>query len=179
VTVVRESLDARIARLRREREELDREIAAAEMERERRVVEKRRLYDRFEDIRKHRGRIYSTWFRAYGTTGRHGDFDETDTGTAAYQRLEALIYSFTEDESGLEFPAAFRSQQGSILGQVKWRGLRRLETIIAELNAVLGIDPEDFREVYPVWSYRYFVLEQLVPGDEGEIIFDTGNVRGQ
>jgi len=55
------------------------------------------------------------------------------------------------------------------IGQVKFKGVRTEKSLIEELNDTLNIEdfkgrPQDFRQVYSYWSYRYLVIEELRTG---------------
>jgi hypothetical protein len=174
--MVRESTGERVERLRKElaeaEEDLRLEAAAA---RERTMVASE------EEIVQRRGRIYSTWFKAEGNM-EGADFSgvkKDDKDPSLYQLMANMMLEFDEDPEGMRWASAFNSAK--TLGQVKWKGVRTLASLMRKLNRRLDeaeTGDFDFREVYTVWSYRFFVLEQLAPGDEGGIIFDTGVVRG-
>lgn len=91
--------------------------------------------------------------------------------------LDALRRDLDVDEYSV--PLAFASNHGMILGQVRWEGIVRLDSLIRDLNLQLQAEGTevsgfDFRDVYPVWSYTYKVIETIggvdfvVPGSETE-----------
>ena len=100
-----------------------------------------------------KGATYKTYFRAKGT---FGDITEESP---------QLLFDDVEE---IGAPAAFYSNHGAILGQVRWDGIVPLETLIRRLNGALQYLGEetrgfDFREAYPSWSYGYRVIEFLGP----------------
>lgn len=114
-----------------------------------------------------KGATYATYFRALGTFANNADVYNRD-----------LIYSDV-DEIGA--PAAWYSNQGLILGQVKWRGIVALEELLDRLNLALQFAGEeiagfDFRNVYPVWSFKYQVVEFLGPTER--VIKEFQDSRG-
>lgn len=100
------------------------------------------------------GARYTTWFRAQGTMGE-APRDE------AYARMAAML---DEDIEETPAPAAFYSNQGTILKRVRWPGIKPLDDIIDDLNDKLQFKGEetpdfDFRDIYSRWEYRYQVVE--------------------
>ncbi len=135
---------ARIAELKRieadakrEREQMEGKVAAQEPP----------VRD-LKNFRRREGFQYSTWFKAFGTFG-----DLRDLGDSP-----ALLGDMEELED-FDVPAAFYSS--SKLGKVKWNGVRDREDLIRELNKVSEWAPEDFRDVYPRWEYRYYRAEMV------------------
>lgn len=106
-----------------------------------------------------RGARYSTWFRAMGTMGSAADLKDP--------YLQNLLEDNLEEFGA---PAQFYSNQGGLLGQVKFAGRVPLEVLIDRLNLALQFVGEesrdfDFRIAYRRWSYRYQIIETLGPTD--------------
>lgn len=76
----------------------------------------------------------------------------------------AGVYEETNEEFAA--PTMFFSQEGLLLGQVKFKGIVTLDTMIDDLNDKLQFSGEgsadfDFRTAYPRWSYEYQVVETI------------------
>lgn len=125
-------------KLRKERESLEIKTAAQEPP----IV----LLERFRGPRP--GFNYSTWFKAFGTFG-----DLRDMGDSPH------LLGEIEELEDFDVPAAFYSS--TILGQVKWKGLRSRKKVIDDLNNVAPWNGSDFRDVYPKWEYRYYIAEMV------------------
>lgn len=113
----------------------------------------KRVLNNSGDLRVNRAAVYSTWFRAVGTMG---SLDEMRGGHSP-----DLMRDDIEDAPAA---AAFYSNEGTVLGRVKWDGIRPLDELIADLNTKLQYEGEevrgfDFRDVYERWEYRYQVVE--------------------
>lgn len=81
-----------------------------------------------------------------------------------------LLQDYESEDEGYAVPGAFFSNQGSLLGRVKWNGIIPLETLIGRLNFQLQFLGEeandfDFRQAYSSWSYKYQVIESIGPTD--------------
>lgn len=118
-----------------------------------------------------KGAVYSTWFRAMGSSG-------TLKGMQGAKSPD-LIREDLEDDAA---PSAFYSNQSGILGRVKWDGIIPLESLIDNLNFKLQFAGEesksfDFRKAYRSWSYRYQVIERL--GQLDRIILEYRDSSGR
>jgi hypothetical protein len=76
---------------------------------------------------------------------------------------------FEQLPGGLFGPERFVSNEGTILGRVRFEGWLGLEELFGMLNAVLNITDEkgrgkDFRRVYKNWGYRYSLRERVAGG---------------
>lgn len=111
----------------------------------------------FGDLKERKGFVYSTWFKAFGTFGDLRDAGDSPPLLGEMEELEDF-----------DVPAAFYSS--GILGKVKWDGNISRETLIDRLNSAASWNPQDFRDVYPKWEYRYYVAEQV--GDVVVQIFE-------
>lgn len=72
------------------------------------------------------------------------------------------------EEEGYAVPGIFYSNQGHILGQVKFDGIIPVEDLIAMCNdkiQFLGEEaPEfDFRRAYSHWEWKWEIREQIGP----------------
>lgn len=106
-----------------------------------------------------KGGRFTTWFRALGTMGTLQEMRGAESPDLLGEDLE---------EFGA--PAAFYSNQGGLLGQVRFRGVIPLEVLIDRLNIKLQFVGEesgdfDFRTAYSKWEYRYQIVETLGPTD--------------
>ncbi|MHB1059783.1 MAG: hypothetical protein ACYC0F_18060 [Rhodanobacter sp.] len=106
-------------------------------------------------VTKLRAAKYDTWFKATGTMGGLKDLSDP------YNR--GLL---DEDLEDFAAPAQFYSNQGTVLGRVKWTGIVPPEDLIAELNLKLQYEGEeipgfDFRDVYSRWDYTYQIVESI------------------
>lgn len=116
------------------------------------------------------GATYYTYFRAFGTFGSRAEMTGRDSP-------DVLDYDVDE----IDAPAAFYSNQSGIMGQVRWEGIVGLSELIARLNARLQYaesrsDGFDFRDEYPVWSYRWHVVEKI--GPTTRVIDEHSDSRG-
>lgn len=110
-----------------------------------------------------RGAKYSTWFKAAGSVEK--DRRMTFADSYAQGLMDEDVES---EEEGYAIPALFFSNQGGLLGQVKFDGIIPLETLIGRLNLKLQFLGEespdfDFRIAYPRWEYKYQIIETLGP----------------
>lgn len=103
---------------------------------------------RLEDFEPRKGFEYYTWFKAFGTFG-----DLKDMGDSPH------LLGEMEELENMDVPAAFYSS--TVLGKVKWKGRVEKEKILDELNSRAAWSPEDFRDIYPRWEYRYYVAESV------------------
>jgi hypothetical protein len=108
-------------------------------------------------VEQKRGRVYFTYFTAWGSLGE----DLRDWGG---EGSPGVLEVFATDLGyKWDVPGGFYSQ--SVIGQVKWDGVVRLEGLIAELNSLLqfGTAREgfDFRRFYPQWGYTYRIREGI------------------
>jgi phytoene/squalene synthetase len=102
-----------------------------------------------ETFERRKGFRYDTWFKAFGTFGETREVGDSPTLLGEQEELDD--YSV---------PAAFYSS--GVLGKVKWTGrILSRDEVIAELNSVAAWYPDDFRDVYPRWEYRYYVAEMV------------------
>lgn len=100
----------------------------------------------------------STWFKAWGSDG-------VDISGAESPDI------LNEDMDDFAAPRAFYSNQGALLGRVKFDGVVELEDLIEQLNDRLQFFGEeredfDFRAVYARWDYKYQVIATRGPTDE-------------
>lgn len=105
------------------------------------------------------GAKYTTWFKAAGSTERDMGF-----GDSYKQGL------MEEENEEFAAPKMFFSNQGALLGKVKFKGIVPLNDLIDSLNEKLQFLGEevkdfDFRTYYTRWSYNYQVVESLGPTD--------------
>ena len=97
------------------------------------------------DFEERKGFTYTTWFKATGTFGREAGYSP-------------LLGEMTELED-FDVPSQFFS--GAMIGKVKWQGVREREELIGILNKAAAWSPDDFRDIYPRWEYRYYVAEMV------------------
>lgn len=107
------------------------------------------------------GAKISTWFKAAGTMETDGRITYSDS----YKR-GLMDEDYEDPRVGYAVPGMFFSNQGALLGQVKFSGEVPLEDLLALLNErlqFLGEEaPEfDFRKVYAHWEYSYAVKETI------------------
>jgi hypothetical protein len=103
------------------------------------------------------GAKLTTWFKALGTTGSISDMRGAESPDLLSQDLEDFAA-----------PRAWYSNQGGLLGRVRWQGEIGLEILIDRLNIALQFAGEesgdfDFRVAYPRWEYRYQIIETIGP----------------
>lgn len=110
-------------------------------------------------LKERRGFSYHTWFKAIGSMESLADLKGGDSPSIINEMMEYEDY---------DIPSAFYSH--SILGKVKWRGVRPLERIIEELN-FKGFSGNDFRAIYTRWEYTYRVVESV--GDVPVNVFEV------
>lgn len=111
-----------------------------------------------------RGATYITTFKAAGSL-------ETERGITfgdSYKRGLMEEEMDISETGGFAVPALFFSNQGSLLGRVKFSGQVDLDTLITLLNDKLQFIGEesadfDFRRFYSKWEYSYQVIERLGP----------------
>lgn len=108
-----------------------------------------------------RGAKISTWFRAAGSMETEKGFSFADS----YKRglMDEDVENFDE---GYAVPALFFSNQGHLLGRVKFNGEMALTDLLEMLNDKLQYlgeeSPEfDFRKAYPHWEYKWQVVEHI------------------
>lgn len=106
---------------------------------------------RFKSFKgKREGFSYTTWFKAIGSMESLAELKGGDSPSIVNEMMEFDDY---------DIPSAFYSH--SILGKVKWKGIRDRERIIAELNFVAPWSGNDFRDIYSKWEYTYRVVESV------------------
>lgn len=110
-----------------------------------------------------KGAKISTWFRAAGSMDEGKGISFADS----YKRglMEEDVENYDE---GYAVPALFFSNQGHLLGRVKFTGEIPLLDLIGMLNdklQYLGEEaPEfDFRKAYTRWEYKWQVVETIGP----------------
>jgi len=111
----------------------------------------------FGDLVERKGFNYSTWFKAFGTFGDLRDMGDSPPLLGEMEELEDF-----------DVPKAFYSS--TILGKVKWNGRMDRGLLIDKLNMAASWAPQDFRDIYPQWEYRYYVAEMV--GDVVVQIFE-------
>lgn len=114
---------------------------------------------RLADFRRREGFTYHTWFKALGTFGGIREMKGGDTPDLVNEMMEFQDF---------DIPSAFYSH--SILGQVKWAGIRDREGLIKKLNLSADWAPNDFRDIYLRWEYTYQIVESV--GDVPVAIFE-------
>lgn len=124
------------------------------------------------DVR--RGATYSTWFRA---TGSGLDFLVSPEELEPQDNYARFVQALREKLPGeFNVPLAFASNHEAILGQVVWDGIVPLVALLEELNINLQafgseVPGFDFRDVYPIWSYKYKIVETIA--GEDFVVFET------
>jgi hypothetical protein len=108
-----------------------------------------------------KGAKLSTWFRAAGSMD-----DERGISFADSYKKGLMEEDVENFEEGYAVPALFFSNQGHLLGRVKFSSEIPLLDLIGMLNdklQFLGEEaPEfDFRKAYTHWEYKYQVVERI------------------
>lgn len=109
------------------------------------------------------GAKISTWFKAAGSMEGGKGFTFADSYKAGLMDEDVENY-----DEGYAVPALFFSNQGHLLGRVKFKGRMPLLDLIEMLNDKLQYlgeeSPEfDFRKAYPKWEYKYQIVETIGP----------------